>query len=87
MFIGGLNWDTTDGTSFYVTARCGDVRVVLKEPFIVFIRVTQEVFHAVWQGRSLHDHAGRRWPFAVLCVPYIRRSSVRQRSNGSGAFS
>jgi hypothetical protein len=48
MFIGGLNWDTTDGILFYITARDVAGPVVLKKPHLLYYQS-----HSVNTSRSL----------------------------------
>ena len=53
MFIGGLNWDTTDGA--YITVLFACLFVLLNNVSIG--RGSQKVLHTIWQSRSLHNHA------------------------------
>jgi hypothetical protein len=62
MFIGGLNWDTTDGTYYLFT---GYVFVALNK---VNLRRTQGLLFAIWQSRRVYHHARRCRSFAMLCV-------------------
>ena len=55
MFIGGLNWDTTDGTSFILAPGSVCITVVLN--VYCAIRVAQEILHAIRQGRGLYYYA------------------------------
>lgn len=66
MFIGGLNWDTTDGTYIIVIARSCFRAVVLNSNLIT--REPQKVLFAIRQGRGLYHHARRCWTFKMLRV-------------------
>lgn len=66
MFIGGLNWDTTDGT--YI--------ITLRLQFLLFSgaetcirRVAKKVLYTIRQGRGVHDHARRGREVALLRLP------------------
>lgn len=69
MFIGGLNWDTTDGTSFYVTAHQVAISVVLKSLFIVSLESLRKYFTQFGKVEActiMRDAAGRSRCFAFL---------------------
>jgi hypothetical protein len=58
MFIGGLNWDTTDGT-WSCTAPCSMGRT----ESVCHTRVAQKILQPVWQAKHLCHHVGLYWPF------------------------
>jgi RNA recognition motif-containing protein len=70
MFIGGLNWDTTDGTLFYITARDVAGPVVLKKaPFVVLSESLRKYFTQFGKVEActiMRDAAGRSRCFAFL---------------------
>lgn len=69
MFIGGLNWDTTDGTFFYVTIPCAIRPVVLKSLFIVSSESLRKYFTQFGKVEActiMRDAAGRSRCFAFL---------------------
>lgn len=69
MFIGGLNWDTTDGTLFYITAYYAVGPVVLKVPFVVLLESLRKYFSQFGKVEActiMRDAAGRSRCFAFL---------------------
>ena len=66
MFIGGLNWDTTDGTGL-----CTVFHSMSSTKLVCYTRITQKVLHPVWQSRRLHNHARLHGSFQMFRVPHI----------------
>ena len=64
MFIGGLNWDTTDGT--YITMVCLACIVVLKDVVAESLRKYFSQFGKVEACTIMRDAAGRSRCFAFL---------------------
>ena len=88
MFVGGLSWDTTDGTYListqlsYPYLQCHVHFANLLNlcgggrvmVFFFILRGLAKLLFRVRQSRRLHDRPGRRWQVARLCLPHVRRS-------------
>lgn len=81
MFIGGLNWDTTDGTGLRTVFHS-----MSSTKLACYTRIAQKILLPVWQSRRLHHHAGLHWPLQMFCVSYFRRPGVGQCSYGARAL-
>lgn len=81
MFIGGLNWETTDGrhstASLHSTSICTDPA----------LRFSQRVLLTIRRSHGVHSDA--RWchrPIARLRLSYIQRPQDSQRCYGQGTL-
>jgi hypothetical protein len=63
MFIGGLNWDTTDGT----------VERILAFWYIIeqFIRGSCRILFTIRSCGGLHHYARSHWTFTLFRLPYV----------------
>jgi hypothetical protein len=82
MFIGGLNWDTTDGT--YSAHYTSSYTVVLKEDTVR--RITPGLLYAVRKSRCVHNYARCCGSVEMFCLFNLRGTGERQCRNGQGTF-
>lgn len=103
MFVGGLSWDTTDGTYListqlsypYLQCYVHFTNLLnlcgggrVMSFFFFFIpRGLAKLLYRVRQSRRLHNCPGRRWQVTRFCLPHVRRSGFGERRHGPRAFS
>jgi hypothetical protein len=84
MFIGGLNWETTEGMRHPVPS-CSHVSVGIS--LLIHYRLSQELLHTIWRGQRMHCHARLcDWPLTRIRFPHLQRPEMRQHRHGEGAL-
>lgn len=80
MFIGGLNWETTDRKS----PQCNSP---LDFPNNFLLRISQGLLHTIWRGHRVHSHARRRdWPLTWIRFPHLQGPQDCKHCHGEGAL-
>lgn len=81
MFIGGLNWETTDGE------QCTELMQEAEHVLILVFRFPEGVLLTVRRGYRVHGHARRRyWSVTRLWLFDIQRPEDGQCCYGQGAL-
>ena len=88
MFIGGLNWETTD-RELALICRSRDKHALGAEANpAVFSRISQGLLFTVWRSCGMHRYEGWRYrAFAWVWVSYFQRCKNGQHCHGQGALS
>lgn len=91
MFIGGLNWETTEGTRSrtvplkHVVICSGSTSIECRR--LTLIRLSQELLHPVRRGQRVHRHARlRNWSLTRIWLLDFQGPEMRQYCYGQGAL-
>ena len=83
MFIGGLNWETTDRTSNHIST----VHCVLGNSNCCHSRISQGLLFTIRRGLGVHSYAGQRYrEIERFRISYVQRSQNRQHGHGQRAL-
>lgn len=92
MFIGGLNWETTDRKFSHVLT-CPCVFLHIPEAYdiywmLLFYRISKGIFLAVWRSHWVYCNAWRRVrSISRFRISHFQGCKNRQHSDGQGALS
>lgn len=85
MFIGGLNWETTDRESTRPSCLCGAVILLTFER--PKFRVTEGILLTIWRSTRMHgDARWRQWEVAWFWLLDVQGSQNSQHSDGQRAL-